>query len=118
MNPLFIILIISQTYLADILAISSDENAILNAHRAMNDIPRIARNDPPHPDPVEDSDKSGSASHGTAYKSVISNYYTNDPYFGPSPTTPKYTSKDEALQRLKAIIKQSKRTSGGVTGKK
>ena len=136
MNPLFIILIISQIFLVDILAINSDENAILNAQRAMKNIPRIARNgskkwpepkNPPHfSHPVsvqaepEDSEKSGSASHGTAYKSIISNYYTNDPYFGPSqsPTTPKYTSKDEALQRLKAIIKQNKKTSGGVTGEK
>ena len=62
---------------------------------------------------LDDNQKSGTASHGTAYKSIISNYYTNDPYFGPS--KPKYASKDEALQRLKSIITQSKRSS--VTGK-
>ena len=61
---------------------------------------------------TDDNQKSGSASHGTAYKSIISNYYTNDPYFGPTPSKPKYASKDQALQRLKSIIKQSKRTSG------
>ena len=65
---------------------------------------------------LERSLKSGSASHGTSYKSIISNYYTNDPYFGPGAPSgqaskPKYASKDEALQRLKSIINQSKKSS-------
>ena len=45
--------------------------------------------------------------------------HTNYPHFGPGAPSgqdskPKYASKDEALQRLKSIINQSKKSS--VTG--
>jgi hypothetical protein len=56
----------------------------------------------------EDSQAEGDASHGTAYKSIISHYYTNDPYFGeagPSKASRSGSgSGSDALQKLKRII--------------
>ena len=50
-------------------------------------------------------DSQSAASHGSAYESIISNYYTNDPYFGSGPPSQRYSTKEEALDRLKQIIK-------------
>ncbi len=67
---------------------------------------------------LSQQDSQASASRGSAYNSIISNYYTNDPYYGPAPPASnsyrKYSSKDEALQRLKDII-QKKKTESYVT---
>ena len=49
-----------------------------------------------------DQEPSEDASHGTAYNSIISNYYTNDPYYGSKP------SKSETIERLKRIFKRRK----------
>ena len=55
-----------------------DENAIIDA-QISKEIPKVGAK-------VSTEDSHTSASHGTAYKSIISNYYTNDPYFGPGPS--------------------------------
>ena len=52
-----------------------------------------------------EQDSQSAASHGSAYESIISNYYTNDPYFGSGPPSQRYSTKEEALDRLKQIIK-------------
>ena len=51
------------------------------------------------------SDSQSAGSHGSAYESIISQYYTNDPYFGSGPPSQRYSTKEEALDRLKQIIK-------------
>ena len=56
-NPLIIVLLITQLLLllGEIKAISSaEENAILDAQRALADIPRISRNIDPRGDPRND----------------------------------------------------------------
>lgn len=50
----------------------------------------------------DDLDQAGDASHGSAYKSIISNYYIHDPYFGAA-VSPKM-SKNEAVKKLKKIL--------------
>ncbi len=66
---------------------------------------------------VQDSEASGTASHSTAYNSIISHYYSNDPYFGsPRPGPSKQNSgagssssssrsqDSSALTKLKRLI--------------
>ena len=72
-------------------------NAIINAD--------IRKTGSGNPEKIEDSQTS--ASHGSAYKSIIGNYYNNDPSYGSS-SAKKYASKNEALQRLKKILKKRK----------
>ena len=67
----FTILMLSLAFVANANAENIDENAIINAEMK-KEIPKMGKNE----------DSQTSASHGTAYKSIISNYYTNDPYFG------------------------------------
>ena len=50
------------------------------------------------------SDSQSAGSHDSAYESIISQYYTNDPYFGSGPPSQRYSTKEEALDRLKQII--------------
>ena len=49
-----------------------------------------------------DQETSSDASHGTAYNSIISNYYTND-WSQSRPSTP---SKSETIERLKSIFRK------------
>ena len=52
--------------------------------------------------PKVDQETASDASHGTAYNSIISNYYTND-WSQSRPSTP---SKSEAIERLKSIFRK------------